>query len=211
MSTSTVERRLCESDPLSWIATITKEEQEDEERSLGQETQGMDTRTVEICTFVDVSKFEIFGSTRHFFVRCRKWWADGFYMCGSHHAAWRRRCDVVEVLCWWHRWWFIQNSRQTEPAWLTCHPIWFALSGTIIFFFLTGQWPLTRDAPIHFFPIQSRYDTWADRIGRYPIPIQYRCWINKLYTFHHVKGTKGTRLSQLRQNNQTVTEHCKHA
>ena len=45
----------------------------------------------------------------------------------------------VMVLCWWHCQWFIENSRHTYPAWLPehsaaiRHPIWFALSGTIIF------------------------------------------------------------------------------
>lgn len=27
-------------------------------------------------------------------------------MCCSHSDAWRMRCDVVRVLCWWHCCWF---------------------------------------------------------------------------------------------------------
>ena len=70
-------------------------------------------------------------------------------MHGSHCEAWRRRCDGVGLLCWWHCWGFIQNWRHTEPAWLpqhpaaTCHPIRFAFSWTIIYF-STGQWPQTH-------------------------------------------------------------------
>jgi len=40
-------------------------------------------------------------------------WADGFCMCGSHREAWRRKCDGVGGLCWWHCWKCIQNSRHT--------------------------------------------------------------------------------------------------
>ena len=29
-------------------------------------------------------------------------WTDDLRMCGSHREAWRRRCDGVGVLCWWH-------------------------------------------------------------------------------------------------------------
>ena len=34
--------------------------------------------------------------------KTQKRWVDGFYMCGSHREALRRRCDGVGVLCWWH-------------------------------------------------------------------------------------------------------------
>ena len=34
-------------------------------------------------------------------------WTDDIHMCGSHREAWRRRCDGVGVLCWWHCQWFI--------------------------------------------------------------------------------------------------------
>ena len=44
----------------------------------------------------DESKFEIIGSNR-----C------DIHMCGSHHEAWRIRCDGVGMLCWWHCHWFI--------------------------------------------------------------------------------------------------------
>lgn len=30
-------------------------------------------------------------------------------MCGSHCEAWRRKCDGVEVLCWWHCKWHSQS------------------------------------------------------------------------------------------------------
>jgi hypothetical protein len=29
-------------------------------------------------------------------------WTDDLCMCGSHHEAWRRRCDGVGVIFWWH-------------------------------------------------------------------------------------------------------------
>ena len=29
-------------------------------------------------------------------------WTNDLCMCGSHCEAWRRWCDGVEVLCWWH-------------------------------------------------------------------------------------------------------------
>jgi hypothetical protein len=38
---------------------------------LGKETQAMDIRPVDICPLADESKFEIFGSNRHVFVRHR--------------------------------------------------------------------------------------------------------------------------------------------
>ena len=34
-------------------------------------------------------------------------WTDDLCMCSSHREAWRRRCDGVGVLCWWHCLWFI--------------------------------------------------------------------------------------------------------
>jgi hypothetical protein len=29
-------------------------------------------------------------------------WTDALRMCGSHREAWRRSCDGVGMLCWWH-------------------------------------------------------------------------------------------------------------
>ena len=119
-----------------------------EEICLGQETQGKDIRPVEICALVWwVQNWDLW-----FHPPClcatRKRWTDGLYMHGSHREAWRRRCDGVGLLCWWHGWGFIQNWRHAEPAWppqhlaATCHPIRFAFSLTIIYY-STGQWPQT--------------------------------------------------------------------
>ena len=48
----------------------------------------------------------------------QKRWMDGLCLHGSHCEAWRRGCDGVGLLCWWHCWAFIQNWRHTAPAWL---------------------------------------------------------------------------------------------
>ena len=92
----------------------------------------MDIRPVEICALV--WWVQIWDLWFHPPCLCatQKRWTDGFFMHGFHHEAWRRRCDGVGVLCWWHCWECIQNWRHTEPAWLpqhpaaTCHPIRFA-------------------------------------------------------------------------------------
>jgi hypothetical protein len=54
----------------------------------------------------DESKFESFGSNRRV-CETQSTWTDNLSMCGSHREAWRRRCDGVGMLCWWHCLWFI--------------------------------------------------------------------------------------------------------
>lgn len=41
----------------------------------------------------DESRYEDLGCCER-----QKRWVDGFYLCGSHCEAWRKRCDCVEVL-----------------------------------------------------------------------------------------------------------------
>ena len=47
------------------------------------------------------SKFELSGSNCCL-CETQSRWTDDLRMCGSHREAWRRRCDGVGVLCWWH-------------------------------------------------------------------------------------------------------------
>ena len=47
----------------------------------------------------DASKIEIFGSNRRVCEMQSKQ-RDNLCMCGSHHEAWRRRCDGLGFLCW---------------------------------------------------------------------------------------------------------------
>ena len=109
----------------------------------------MGIRLVEICALAWWVQIWDFWFHPPCFCATQKRWTDGLYMHGSQREAWRRRCDGVGVLCWWHCWGFIQNWRHTEPAWLpqhpaaTCHPIQFAFSWTIIYF-STGQWHQTH-------------------------------------------------------------------
>jgi hypothetical protein len=66
---------------------------------LGQETQAMDIRLVEICPLVWC---DIFGSNRRVFVR-RRVGERIISTCGSHHEAWRW-CGGALL---WHSQWFI--------------------------------------------------------------------------------------------------------
>uniref|UniRef100_A0A8C7WU98 Tc1-like transposase DDE domain-containing protein n=1 Tax=Oryzias sinensis TaxID=183150 RepID=A0A8C7WU98_9TELE len=59
----------------------------------------MDIRPWKSVLWSDESKLEIFGSN-HCVCAIQKRRTDGLYMPGSHHEAWRRRCDGVRVLCW---------------------------------------------------------------------------------------------------------------
>ena len=92
VSTSTVQRRIRPSWS-NWCKEATAEgEREEEERCLGQETQGVDIRTVEICTLVWCVQIWDFWFHPPCLCGMQRRWADGFYMCGSHHEAWRKRC-----------------------------------------------------------------------------------------------------------------------
>ena len=104
------------------LKNTAKEKQQAEEICLGQETQGMDIRPVEICALV--WWVQIWDLWFHPSCLCskQKRWTDGLNMHGSHRGAWRRTCDGVGVLCSWHCWAFIQNWRHTEPTWLPQHP-----------------------------------------------------------------------------------------
>ena len=115
------------SEETAWIRpkkNYSKKKQKAEEICLGQETQGIDSRAVEICDLV--WWVQIWDLWFHPVCLCatQRRWTDGFYMHGSH----------------------------TEPAWLpqhpaaTCHPIRFAFSWTIIYF-STGQGP--NDGVLH--------------------------------------------------------------
>ena len=79
ISTWTVQRRLRKNKRYTW---------------LGQETWTMDIKRVKIFLVPTA-------------VSLWRRWTDDLCMCGSHREVWRRRCDGVAVLCWWHCLWFI--------------------------------------------------------------------------------------------------------
>ena len=152
ISRTTVKRRLCESGLHGRIAArkpLLRTGNKQKRLVWAKEHKEWTLDQWKSVLWSDESKFEIFGSNHRVFVRRRKRWTDGLYMPGSHREAWRRRCDGVGVLCWWHCWGFIQNWRHTEPAWLpqhlaaACYSIRFAFSWTSIYF-STGQWPQTH-------------------------------------------------------------------
>lgn len=81
--------------------------------------------------FVWAKKFKFLPPTAS--CAMQKRWTNGLYMHGSHSEAWyRRRCDGVGVLLG-----IYSNLKAgsvcLHPA-VTCHPIWFAFSWTIVFF-----------------------------------------------------------------------------
>ena len=152
ISRTTVKRRLCESGLHGRIAArkpLLRTGNKQKRLVWAKEHKEWTLDQWKSVLWSDESKFEIFGSNHRVFCATQKRWTDGLYMPGSHREAWRRRCDGVGVLCWWHCWGFIQNWRHTEPAWLpqhlaaACYSIRFAFSWTIIYF-STGQWPQTH-------------------------------------------------------------------
>lgn len=65
---------------------------------LGQETQGMYSRPVEICTLVWWVQIWDFWFQTLSLCEMQRRWADGFCMCCSHCESWSRRCDGVGCL-----------------------------------------------------------------------------------------------------------------
>ena len=99
ISTSTVQRRLRESSLHGCIAA--KDTNKKKRLAWAKKHEQW---TLDLWKFVlwsDESKFENFGSNRCVFVRQSRW-TDDLRRCGSHREAWRRRCEGVGVLCWWH-------------------------------------------------------------------------------------------------------------
>ena len=116
ISTSTVQRRLCESGLHGRIAAkkpLLKDTNKKKRLASGQETRAMDIRLVEICPLVWWVQIWDFWFRQPCLCETQSRWTVDLRKCGSHHEAWRRRCDGVGVLCWWHCQWFVSNSRHT--------------------------------------------------------------------------------------------------
>ena len=89
------------------IEITTKGHKQKEETCLGQETWAMDIRPVEICPLVWWVHIWDFWGQLPCLSETQSRWTYDLRMCGSHREAWRRRCDGVRVLWWWHCLWFI--------------------------------------------------------------------------------------------------------
>ena len=109
ISTSTVQRRLCESGLRGQIAT-----KKQRLKDTNKKKRVAWAKKHKQWTF-DQSKFVLWSGVQSWdFWFQQLWlcetlcgWTDDLRMCISHHKAWRRRCYGVGVLCWWHCLWFI--------------------------------------------------------------------------------------------------------
>ena len=116
ISTSTVEKRIRESGCHCRIAAkkpLLRKNNQKKRSAWDKKHKELTLDQWKSVIWSHESNFENFGSTLRVFVGHRKGEWMVVYMCGSHHEAWRRECDCVGVLCLWHCWWFIQNSRHT--------------------------------------------------------------------------------------------------
>lgn len=87
----------------------TTEKEHEEENCLVQVTQGMDIRPVQIRILVWWVQIGEFWFHLQCLCQAQKRWTGDSYMCVSHRKAWRRRCEGVGLLRWWHCWWFIRK------------------------------------------------------------------------------------------------------
>ena len=103
ISTSTVQRRLCESG-LHCLIAAKKPLLKDTNKMRHAWAMKHEQWTLDRWKSVlwsDESKFEFLGSNRRVFETWRRW-TDDLRMCSSHREAWRWWCHGVGVLCWWH-------------------------------------------------------------------------------------------------------------
>ena len=104
ISTSTVQRRLCESGLHGWIAAK-KPILKDTNKKILSWAKKRRQWTLDQWKLVQMCDFW-FQPLCLFQTQSR--WTDDLHRCGSHCKAWRkRRCDGEGVLCWWHCVWFI--------------------------------------------------------------------------------------------------------
>lgn len=87
----------------------TEKEQHEEENCWVQETQGMDIGPVQIRILVWWVQIGEFWFHLQCLCQAQKRWIGDSYMCVSYRKAWRRRCEGVGLLRWWHCWWFIHK------------------------------------------------------------------------------------------------------
>ena len=113
ISTSTVQRRLCESGLHGLIATkkpLLKDTNEKKRLAWAKRQKQWTLDRWKPVLWSDESKFEIFGSNRHVFVRRR---VDERMISAWVVPTVKHGGGGVMVLCWWHCLWFILNSRHT--------------------------------------------------------------------------------------------------
>ena len=104
ISTSTVQRRLCESGLHGQIAAkkpLLKDTNKKKRLASAKKHEQWAFNHL-ICPLVWWVQIWDFWFQPPCLCETQSRWTDDLYMCGSHREAWRRRCDGVGVLCWWH-------------------------------------------------------------------------------------------------------------
>ena len=107
ISTSTVQRRLCESGIHGRNAAKKPLPKDTNMKQILSWAKKHEQWTLEICPLVWWVQIWDFWFQSPCLCETQSRWMDDLRMCGSHHETWRRRCDGVGVLCWWHCQWFI--------------------------------------------------------------------------------------------------------
>ena len=109
ISTSTVQRRLCESGLHGRIAAKKPLLKDTNNKKRLAWAKKHEQWTLARWKFVHWSGVQIwdFWFQLPWFCEPQSRGPYDLRMCGFHREAWRRRCFGVGVLCWWHCLWFI--------------------------------------------------------------------------------------------------------